>query len=134
MTTGMTADQLNQPEVLAEIRTLFDAYEHALMTNDVDALLGFFWPDPALTRYGIADRQLGYGEMVAFRHATPAPTFTRSLHNLRITSFGADCAVAHVEFRRSDSTLLGMQTQTWVRLPQGWKIVSAHVSMVDLPA
>ena len=128
----MTADQVNRPEVVAEIRALFHAYEHALMHHDVDALLGFFWPDPALTRYGMADRQLGYGEMVAFRQASPAPTYTRTLHDLRIASFGADCAVAQVEFRRSDSALHGFQTQTWVRLPQGWKIVSAHVSMVDL--
>jgi len=130
----MTADQINRPEVVAEIRALFHAYEHALMSNDVDTLLGFFWPDPALTRYGIADRQLGYGQMAAFRRGTAAPTFTRTLHDLRITSFGPDCAVAHVEFRRSDSALHGFQTQTWVRLPQGWKIVSAHVSMVDLAA
>ena len=129
----MTADQVNRPDVVAEIRALFDAYEQALMTNDVEALLGFFWPDPALTRYGIADRQLGHDDMVAFRRATAAPTFTRSLHHLRIASFGADCAVVHVEFRRSDTALHGFQTQTWVRLAQGWKIVSAHVSMVDLP-
>lgn len=128
----MTAGQVNRPDVVAEIRALFDAYEQALMSNDVEALLGFFWPDPALTRYGIADRQLGYGEMVSFRRATAAPTFTRSLHDLRIASFGPDCAVVHVEFQRSDSALHGFQTQTWVRLPQGWKIVSAHVSMVDL--
>jgi ketosteroid isomerase-like protein len=130
----MTADQINQPDVVAEIHALFHAYEHALMSNDVDTLLGFFWPDPALTRYGIADRQLGYGEMVSFRRGTAAPTFTRTLHNLRIASFGPDCAVVHVEFLRSDSALRGLQTQTWVRLPQGWKIVSAHVSMVDLAA
>jgi len=130
----MTADQINRPEVVAEIRALFHAYEHALMSHDVNTLLGFFWPDPALTRYGIADRQLGYGQMAEFRRNTAAPTFTRTLHDLRITSFGPDCAVAHVEFRRSDSALHGFQTQTWVRLPQGWKIVSAHVSMVDLAA
>jgi hypothetical protein len=129
----MKSSEINRPEVLAEVLPLFHAYEQALMSNDVEALLGFFWDDPALTRYGIADRQLGHDEMQRFRRATPAPQFTRRLERLRLTSFGTDTAVAQVEFVRSDSPLRGFQTQTWVRLPQGWRIVSAHVSMIDLP-
>ncbi len=133
---SLSAHPLDDPAVLAEVTALFHAYEHALMANDVPALLAFFWEDPRLTRYGIADRQLGYAEMVAFRQGTPAPGFTRRLENLRISSFGPDLAVAQVEFVRSDTTLRGFQTQTWARLAPGaagWKIVSAHVSMLPWP-
>lgn len=126
-------ERLNLPDVLAEVRVCFDAYEAAFMSNDLPALLGFFWADERLTRYGIADKQLGYAEQVAYREATPTPTFTRVLENLRIQSFGPDMAVAFVEFVRSDTTLRGFQSQTWVRLPEGWRIVSAHVSMIDWP-
>jgi hypothetical protein len=125
--------QINRPEVLAEVTALFLDYERALMRNDVEALNAWFWEHPAVTRYGIADRQLGHGELVAFRAATPAPTFTRSLHEVRITTFGNDLAVAQTEFVRSDTPLRGFQSQTWARLPEGWKIVAAHVSMIDWP-
>jgi hypothetical protein len=129
---------IDDPQVLASVTAVFHDYERALMTNDVESLIGHFWPDARLTRYGIADRQLGIDEMIAFRAATSAPTFTRRLENLRISSFGPDMAVAQVEFVRSDTVLRGFQTQTWVRLSPGatgWKIVAAHVSMIpfDLP-
>ena len=126
----MTPERLDRPDVIAEVRALFERYETALMTNDVDALNAFFWDDPRVTRYGIADRQFGSQALAAFRAATPAPRFTRRLENLRLTAFGDDVAVAQVEFVRSDTPLRGFQTQTWVRLPDGWRIVSAHVSMI----
>ena len=128
----MTPDLINRPEVVSEVTRLFLDYESALMRNDVEALNGYFWDHGAVTRYGINDRQLGHSALVAYRQNVPAPDFTRTLHDVRITTFGPDMAVAMTEFRRSDTTLHGFQTQTWVRLPQGWKIVSAHVSMVPL--
>lgn len=129
----MDAAAIDDPQVLAELSAVFHAYERALMDNQVDALNAYFWADARVTRYGIADRQLGIDELVAFRAATPTPTFSRRLENLRISSFGPDLAVAQVEFVRSDTALRGFQTQTWVRLapgPAGWKIVAAHVSMI----
>lgn len=128
---SLNPDLIDLPAVRAEVTALFHAYESALMGNDVDALCSYFWDDARLTRYGIADRQLGMDEMRAFRATTPAPTFTRSLHNLRIHCFGSDMAVALVEFVRSDTQLRGFQSQSWVRMAEGWKIVSAHVSMID---
>ncbi|HET6789908.1 MAG TPA: AtzH-like domain-containing protein, partial [Aquabacterium sp.] len=107
-------------------------YEAALMRNDVHALNNYFWDHGAVTRYGICDRQLGHSALVAYRATVPPPDFTRTLHDVRITAFGPDLAVAMTEFTRSDTSLHGFQTQTWVRMPQGWKIVSAHVSMVPL--
>ena len=126
----MTPLQIDDPGVLAEITAVFHDYERALMANDVAALNAYFWDDARLTRYGIGDRQLGFDELVAFRAATPAPSFTRRLENLRIRSFGPDLAVALVEFVRSDTALRGFQSQTWVRLAGAWKIVAAHVSMI----
>lgn len=134
----LSAHLIDDPAVLAEVTALFHAYERALMTNDVATLTAFFWDDARLTRYGIADRQLGFAQMAAFRAATPAPDFTRRLENLRITSYGPDLAMAQVEFVRSDTPLRGFQTQTWARLgpgpgAAGWKIVAAHVSMIAWP-
>lgn len=128
----MDASDIDRPDVLAEVTRCFHAYERALMANDVAALDAFFWADPRVTRYGIADRQLGDAALRAFRAAACAPTFTRTLHALRITTWGTDMAVAQVEFRRSDTPLRGFQTQTWARLPQGWRIVAAHVSMIPM--
>ena len=124
------SDTINIPEVLAEVVALFHAYEAAFMSHDVAALNNYFWNDPALTRYGIADLQMGHSELAAFRAASPPPDFTRTLHNLRITTFGNHTAIAFTEFVRSDTPLRGRQSQTWVRFEDGWKIVAAHVSMV----
>lgn len=124
---------IDDPRVLTELHAVFEDYERALMSNDVEALNAFFWADARVTRYGIADRQWGIAELQAYRAATPAPNFTRTLHHLKLHAFGPDLAVAQVEFLRSDTPLRGFQTQTWARLPQGWKIVAAHVSMIPFP-
>ena len=129
----MRPEDVDRPDVRREVEALFHAYERALMNNDAAALNNTFWRDPRVTRYGIADLQLGHDALVAFRAAVPALHFTREVSRLRITTYGADIAVAMCEFHRSDTTQLGMQTQTWVRFADGWKIVSAHVSMVDTP-
>jgi hypothetical protein len=121
---------IDNPAVIAEVTRLFHAYEAALMANDVAAINSFFWADARTTRYGIADRQFGIHELVAYRAATPAPTYTRRLENLRISAFGRDTVVAQVEFVRSDTPLRGFQSQTWVRIGDGWCIVAAHVSMI----
>lgn len=132
----MSTPLIDQADVVADVTRQFWAYEKAFMANDVDALIAFFWADARLTRYGIADRQFGIEEMRTFRRASPTPTFTRRIENLRIASFGDDLAVACCEFVRSDTPLRGFQSQTWVRLTEKgakapiWKIVSAHVSMI----
>ena len=132
----MNGPEIDLPYVVEDVTRQFWAYEKAFMANDVDGLIDFFWADARLTRYGIADRQLGIEEMRAFRRASPAPDFTRRIEKLRVTSFGDAMAVAYCEFVRSDTPLRGFQSQTWVRLAEEgasaptWKIVSAHVSMI----
>ncbi len=125
---------VNAPDVVAEVTRVFLRYEADLMANDVEALNAHFWQHDAVTRYGIADSQKGHDALVAYRARVPAPDFTRRLIDVRISAFGPDVAVAMCEFKRSDTDLHGFQTQTWVRMPAGWKIVAAHVSMVPLGA
>ena len=126
----MNGLEIDLPTVVEDVTRQFWSYEKAFMANDVDALIDFFWTDPRLTRYGIADRQFGIEEMRTFRRASPAPDFTRRIEKLRVTSFGDAMAVAYCEFVRSDTPLRGFQSQTWVRLAPGWRIVAAHVSMI----
>ena len=136
----MSAPAIDLPDVVEDVTRQFWAYEKAFMANDVETLIAFFWADPRLTRYGIADRQFGIAEMRTFRRTSPAPGFTRRIENLRVTSFGDATAVAYCEFLRSDTRLRGFQSQTWVRLVEedsvapAWKIVSAHVSMIPFEA
>ncbi len=125
--------QVNLPEVVAEITKIFHEYEQALMTNDVEKLNQYFWQDERVTRYGIADRQFGINELIAYRQATPAPDFTRILENLRVITVDESTAICQVEFVRSDTTLRGFQTQTWIKMEGVWRIVSAHVSMIPFP-
>jgi hypothetical protein len=129
---SIAGQDINHSEIVQEVTRVFLDYEGALMRNDVQALNEFFWDHGAVTRYGIADKQLGHSALVAYRKTVPPPDFKRSLHDVRITAFGPDVAVAMCEFKRTDTTLHGFQTQTWVRMARGWKIVSAHVSMVPL--
>lgn len=126
----LTPSHVNLHDVVHEVTQQFLDYESALMRNDTEALNTYFWRNPAVTRYGTQDRQLGHDALVAYRASVPAPDFTRTLHDVRITAFGPDMAVAMCEFKRSDTPLHGFQTQTWVRMAEGWRIVSAHVSMV----
>ncbi len=128
----LSPSQINLHDVVQEVTRHFLDYESALMRNDAEALNAYFWCHPAVTRYGINDRQLGHEALVAYRASVPPVDFTRVLHDVRITAFGPDMAVAMCEFKRSDTPLHGFQTQTWVRMIEGWRIVSAHVSMVPL--
>ena len=127
---GGSVMPINDPEIVNELTGVFHAYEQALMRNDLAALDAFFWDDARVTRYGIADRQFGIDELRQYRSSTPAPTFTRTLHHLRINTFGRDMGSAQVEFVRTDTRLRGFQSQCWVRLSGQWKIVAAHVSMI----
>ncbi len=114
----------------AEVQARFDAYETALMTNDLDALDDFFWPSPLALRFGAGESLFGFDAIAAFRAARGGSP-QRSLRNSQITTFGPDHAVATTEFLRAGEPRIGRQTQVWVKFPEtGWRIVSAHVSLV----
>ena len=126
---------IDDPEILAEVRAAFAAYEAALVGNDVAALDAFFWRDPRALRYGAGENLYGHAAIAAFRAAPPATGLARTLDRTVITSFGRDFATASTLFRRDGAPgQVGRQTQSWVRLPEGWRIVAAHVSLIDEPA
>ena len=122
--------QINIPEVVAEISALFQRYEQALMANDVAALNAFFWNSPLTQRFGVAENLYGYDAIANYRQGNTAGSPQRTLTNTVITAYGRDCATANTEFLRTGSLKRGRQSQTWMRLPEGWRIVSAHVSLL----
>jgi Protein of unknown function (DUF3225) len=124
--------EINLPDVVAEVRAAFDRYEKALNANDVDVLDSSFWNDPRTIRYSLTDNAYGFEAIHASRLARAKTDMTRKIMNTVITTFGRDMATADTEFQRVESGRRGRQSQTWVHLPEGWRVVSAHVSF--LPA
>ena len=122
---------INIPEVLAEVTTVFARYEDALVNNQVEVLDELFWNSPTTIRYGVTETLIGYAAIQAFRAARPSTGLARRLSNTVITTYGRDTATAMTEFHRDGSTRVGRQSQTWVRLPEGWRVVAAHVSLID---
>jgi hypothetical protein len=125
---------INLPDVLAEVQAVFARYEDALVNNRVDVLDELFWASPHTVRYGAAENLYGIDEIRAFRNARPAQGLARTLTRTVITTYGRDTATAMTEFRREASARIGRQSQTWLRLPQGWRVVAAHVSVIDAPS
>jgi hypothetical protein len=118
---------INLPDVLAEVTAEFERYEHALVTNDVASLDGFFWNSPHALRYGAGENLYGFSQIASFRAGRSPAGLAREIRRRVITTFGRDYATANIEFVRTPPTL-GRQSQTWVRLPEGWRIVAAHIS------
>lgn len=122
--------EINRPEVLAEMQAVFARYEDALVHNKVDVLDELFWPSEFTVRYGVAENLRGIEAIRAFRAARPATGLARTLANTVITTYGRDFATAMTEFQREGATKTGRQSQTWVRFPEGWRVVAAHVSLM----
>jgi hypothetical protein len=129
----MSLTDINLPDVHAEVSAVFARYEHALVHNLVDELDALFWPSAHTVRYGAAENLHGIDAIRAFRAARPAAGLARTLHHTVITTFGRDLATAMTQFSRAGSTKVGRQSQTWVRMPAGWQVVAAHVSLIDPP-
>ena len=121
---------INDPDTLAEVRAAFAAYEQALMDNDVATLDALFWRSDATVRYGPGQNLYGHAAIAAFRAARAGGSPPRSLMHTAITCFGTDFAVANTEFQRVGGARPGRQSQTWVRMSDGWRIVAAHVSLL----
>jgi hypothetical protein len=119
--------EINKAEVVADVAAAFADYEDALVAGDAGRIVGWFWDSELVVRYGIADRQTGAAEHRLWRMTQP-PLSGRRLADTSITTFGADFAVVTTLFGYAGSDVSGRQSQTWVRLPEGWRIVSAHVS------
>lgn len=122
--------EINLPEVLAEVTGAFERYEVALVTNDVAVLDELFWNSPHTLRYGATENLYGYDAICEFRASRPSAGLTRTLGRTVITTYGRDFATANTEFVRAGSDRTGRQSQTWLRTPDGWRVVSAHVSLL----
>ena len=126
----MTNIVINEPEVLAEVSAAFARYEDALVNNRVEELDELFWPSPSTVRYGVGENLVGIEAIRSFRAARESAGLARDLERTLITTFGRDFATAMTEFRRGGSASVGRQSQTWVRFPEGWRVVAAHVSLL----
>jgi hypothetical protein len=125
--------EIDLPEVVAEVTAAFNRYEKALGENDVATLNSTFRNDPRTIRYGGTENLYGYAEIEAFRVAR-SPPGARTISKTVISTYGRDHAVASTLFRRpSAQGKVGRQMQTWVRFSEGWRVVAAHVSVIDEP-
>ena len=127
----MMSEQINQPQVHAEVSAAFYRYEAALVSNDVAVLDALFWHDPRTVRLGAGENLYGIDEIRASRPARPAAGLQRTLRNTPVTAFGNDYAVCSTEFTREGSDRIGRQQQTWIRFADGWRIVAAQVSLMS---
>jgi hypothetical protein len=126
--------EIDLPEIVAEVRAAFERYERALVGNDVEALGSLFHEDPRTIRYGGGENLYGYAEIAAFRAARSPQGLARDLARTVITTYGRDFAIASTLFTRiSVPGKIGRQMQTWVKFGDEWKVVAAHVSIIDAP-
>ena len=124
--------EIDLPEVLAEVTAAFNRYEKALTTNDVAVLDDTFRVDPRTIRYGGAEILYGHEEIAAFRVARSPAGLARAISKTVITTYGRDFAVASTLFHRATMPgKVGRQMQSWVKFPDGWHVVAAHVSVID---
>jgi len=121
---------INLPDVVAEVTAAFARYETALVNNQVEVLDELFWNSPHTLRYGAGENLYGYDAIRAFRAGRSPQGLARRVLRTAITTYGRDFATANIEFQRDSSDRIGRQSQTWMRTPDGWRVVSAHVSLI----
>jgi Protein of unknown function (DUF3225) len=127
--------EIDLPEIVAEVQAVFERYEKALVSNDIATLDELFRSDARTIRYGVAENLYGHEEVTAFRAARSPINLARTRTRTVITTYGRDFAVASTLFHRDSMPgKVGRQMQTWVRFPEGWRVVAAQVSLIDDPA
>jgi hypothetical protein len=124
--------EIDLPEVMAEVKAAFERYEKALVSNDVPVLDELFRDDSRTIRYGAAEILYGYAEIKSYRASRSPVALGRRLSRTIITTFGRNFAVASTLYERPSAPgKIGRQTQTWVKFPEGWRVVVGHVSLID---
>lgn len=126
----MTDTEINRPEIVAEVRAVFERYEAALLANDVPVLEELFWHSPHTIRYGVGENLHGWDQISAFRRARRTGAFKRRLVDTVITTYGRDFATANTLYRREGFDRVGRESKVLMRTAAGWRIVSAHVSLI----
>lgn len=132
MRQGGTVVQINIPEVVAELTAAFNEYEEALLSNRPEVLDRLFWRDARTVRYGVAENLYGHDVISAYRkrRAKQGGAPQRTTVCTVITTYGHDFGTTNIEYQRTQSGKVGRQSQTWMRTVEGWRIVSAHVSLL----
>lgn len=125
---------VNDPGIVAEVTELYLQYEEALSNNNLEVMDKLFWDAPEVVRFGVTENLYGSDEIRNFRASRPNPKIEREISNLKVVTFGKDTATVTLEFRRIINGVerLGRQSQTWYRFTNGWKVVSAHVSLLPV--
>ena len=123
--------EIDKKQVVAEVEAAFRRYEAALVGNDIAVLDALFWRSPLTLRYGLGENSYGHAAIAAFRAGRSPLNLARELRETVITTYGDDFATANTEFLRNGG--VGRQSQSWVRFPEGWRIVAAHVSWLEPP-
>ncbi|MDZ8067017.1 MAG: oxalurate catabolism protein HpxZ [Nostoc sp. DedQUE08] len=125
---------INDPTVVAEVTDLYLKYEKALFNNNLEVMDSLFWDAVEVVRFGITENLYGSDEIRNFRQNRPNPKIEREISNLKVVTFGKDAATVTLEFRRIINGVerFGRQSQTWYRFTEGWKVVSAHVSLLPV--
>jgi hypothetical protein len=125
---------VNDPGIVAEVTDLYLQYEEALSNNNLEVMDNLFWDAPEVVRFGVTENLYGSDEIRNFRASRPNPKIEREISNLQVVTFGKDTATVTLEFRRIINGVerFGRQSQTWYRFTEGWKVVSAHVSLLPL--
>jgi hypothetical protein len=124
--------RINDPKIIAELQSLYPKYEAALMANDAETLTRMFWASPHAMRFGVSENLYGIEEIDAYRKGRSPANLARTVRRLDIVTFGPNFGSVTLEFERAmDGKIIsGRQSQVWVRFPEGWRIVSAHVSVL----
>lgn len=122
--------EINIPEVVSEVHAVFEIYEAALQANKIPVLEELFFNNSTTTRYGVGENLYGWDEISSFRRSGVLGAFRRSLRHTVITTYGRDFATANTEYQREGEALSGRETKTLIRTPKGWRIVSAHASLI----
>ena len=130
MAAGSPASDINRPEIQAEVSAAFEKYQAALICNDVPVLVELFWNSPHTLRYGVGENLYGHMAINSFRAARGAGNLERRVQRTLITTYGTDFATTNIEFVLANDSRLRRQSQTWMRTPDGWRIVAAHVSVM----
>ena len=129
----VASEEVDLPAVLEELQAVFEQYEQALVANDVQVLDRLFRNSPTTLRYGTGENLYGHAEIAAFRAGRDARALSRRIRRRSLSTFGRDFGVANIEFVRDGESRVGRQTQTWVRFAEGWRVVAAHVSWMEMP-
>ena len=123
--------QINHPDVLAEVSAVCERYEQALVNNDLAVLDELFWNSPHTLRYGYAENLYGFAAIHQYRAAQADTKLERTILKQTIVTYGRDFATCNLEFQRVGASQPGRQSQTWMRTPEGWRVVAAHVSQLE---